>query len=151
MTPGAASRPMTILLADDDADDRLLARDALAAGRVVNVLYTVGDGEELMDFLHRRGSYSGEAAAPRPGLILLDLSMPKKDGLRALAEIKADPGLRQIPVVVMTTSSQDEDISRSYDLGASSFVTKPIRFELLVEMMRTIGRYWFEVVELPEA
>jgi CheY-like chemotaxis protein len=104
-----------------------------------------------MDFLHRRGSYSGEGAAPRPGLILLDLSMPKKDGLRALAEIKADPGLRQIPVVVMTTSSQDEDISRSYDLGASSFVTKPIRFELLVEMMRTIGRYWFEVVELPEA
>jgi CheY-like chemotaxis protein len=142
---------MTILLADDDADDRLLARDALAAGRVVNALYTVGDGEELMDFLYRRGSYSGEGAAPRPGLILLDLSMPKKDGLRALAEIKADPSLRQIPVVVMTTSSQDEDISRSYDLGASSFVTKPIRFELLVEMMRTIGRYWFELVELPEA
>jgi CheY-like chemotaxis protein len=150
MTPVARNR-MTILLADDDPDDRLLVGDALAAGRVLTDLHTVSDGEELMNFLHRRGAYSVEGAAPRPALILLDLSMPKKDGLRALAEIKADPSLRQIPVVVMTTSNQDEDIGRSYDLGASSFVTKPITFQALVAVMKTIGEYWFEVVELPES
>jgi CheY-like chemotaxis protein len=151
MTSTTQPRSTTILLADDDPDDRLLARDALAAGRVANTLRVVEDGEELMNYLHRRGAYGLEGAAPRPGLILLDLSMPKKDGLGALAEIKADPVLRQIPVVVMTTSSGDEDICRSYDLGANSFVTKPIRFETLVDVMKTIGRYWFEVVELPEA
>ena len=104
-----------------------------------------------MNYLHRRGAYDVEGAAPRPALILLDLSMPKKDGLRALAEIKADRALRQIPIVVMTTSNQDEDIGRSYDLGASSFVTKPITFKALVAVMKTIGEYWFEVVELPES
>jgi CheY-like chemotaxis protein len=150
MTPVARNR-MTILLADDDPDDRLLVGDALAAGGVLNDLHTVGDGEELMNYLHRRGAYDVEGAAPRPALILLDLSMPKKDGLRALAEIKADPALRQIPIVVMTTSNQDEDIGRSYDLGASSFVTKPITFKALVAVMKTIGEYWFEVVELPES
>jgi two-component system, response regulator len=142
---------MTILLADDDPDDRLLVRDALAAGGVLNHLHTVGDGEELMNYLHRRGAYSVEGAAPRPGLILLDLSMPKKDGLRALEEIKTDPAFRHIPIVVMTTSNQEDDIGRSYDLGASSFVTKPVTFEALVTVMKTIGQYWFEVVELPEA
>jgi two-component system, response regulator len=142
---------MTILLADDDPDDRLLVRDALAAGGVLNHLHTVGDGEELMNYLHRRGAYSVEGAAPRPGLILPDLSMPKKDGLRALEEIKTDPAFRHIPIVVMTTSNQEDDIGRSYDLGASSFVTKPVTFEALVTVMKTIGQYWFEVVELPEA
>jgi CheY-like chemotaxis protein len=151
MTPMTQPRSITILLADDDPDDRLLARDALAAGHVANTLRTVEDGEELMNYLHRRGEYGIEGAAPRPGLILLDLSMPKKDGLGALAEIKADPALKHIPVVVMTTSREDEDICRSYDLGANSFVTKPIRFETLVDVMKTMGRYWFEVVELPEA
>jgi CheY-like chemotaxis protein len=141
---------MTILLADDDPDDRLLVRDALVAGGVAGSLRTVGDGEELMNYLHRRGHYSTEGAAPRPGLILLDLSMPKKDGLRAIAEINADPALRQIPIVVMTTSNQDEDVGRSYDLGASSFVTKPVTFGALVGVMKTIGQYWFEIVELPE-
>ena len=149
MTPASPNR-MTILLADDDPDDCLLVRDALVAGGVVGSLHTVGDGEELMNYLHRRGTFSAEGAAPRPGLILLDLSMPKKDGLRAIAEIKADPALRQIPIVVMTTSNQDEDVGRSYDLGASSFVTKPVTFEALVGVMKTIGQYWFEVVELPE-
>jgi two-component system, response regulator len=149
MTP-ASPRRMTILLADDDPDDRLMVRDALVAGGVVGSLRTVGDGEELMNYLNRRGTFSAEGAAPRPGLILFDLSMPKKDGLRAIAEIKADPALRQIPIVVMTTSNQHEDIGRSYDLGASSFVTKPVTFEALVGVMKAISQYWFEVVELPE-
>ena len=142
-------RAITILLADDDVDDRQLAREALAENRLKNELHEVGDGEELMDYLLRRGEYSDPRISPRPGLILLDLSMPKKDGREALAEIKGDPELRQIPVIVMTTSRADEDICRSYDLGASSFVTKPVTFTGLLDVMRGIERYWFEIVELP--
>lgn len=144
-----SSKRITILLADDDADDRELAREALQQSRLLNTLHMVGDGEELMDYLHHRGKYAAEDAAPRPGLILLDLSMPKMDGREALAAIKKDPTTRQIPVVIMTTSSADEDICRSYDLGASSFITKPVTFPALVEVMNGIGRYWFELVELP--
>jgi two-component system, response regulator len=142
-------KPILILLAEDDPDDRVLLRDALDEGRLVNQLRCVEDGEELMDYLHRRGRYTGADAAPRPGLILLDLNMPRKDGREALKEIKADPALRQIPVVVLTTSQAEEDIFRSYDLGANSFVTKPLTFQSLVELMRTLGRYWLEIVELP--
>ena len=142
-------KPVLILLAEDDPDDRVLLRDALTEGRLVNDLRCVEDGEELMDYLHRRGRYTGKNAAPRPGLILLDLNMPRKDGREALKEIKADPGLRQIPVVVLTTSQAEEDIFRSYDLGANSFVTKPLTFKSLVDLMRTLGRYWLEIVELP--
>ena len=142
-------RPIVILLADDDADDRQLAREALAENRLLNQLHEVADGEALLDYLFHRGEYSDIRTSPRPGLILLDLSMPKKDGREALAEIKADPQLRQIPVIVMTTSSAEEDICRSYDLGASSYVTKPVSFTRLVEVMRAIERYWFEIVELP--
>lgn len=149
MTIPSVPQPATILLADDDADDCLLARDAIAASRGKSTLHIVHDGEELMNYLHRRGIYEAEGAAPRPDLILLDLSMPKKSGLQALAEIKASPALRQIPIVVLTTSSQEEEIARSYDLGASSFVTKPPRFETLVEVMESIDRYWFKTVELP--
>jgi CheY-like chemotaxis protein len=143
------SRPITILLAEDDADDRMLVQDAVAEGRLANDLRCVEDGEELMDYLHQRGRYSGGDAAPRPGLILLDLNMPRKDGREALQEIKADPALRQIPVVVLTTSKAEEDIFRSYDLGANSYVTKPVTFQSLVDLMRTLGRYWLEIVELP--
>lgn len=142
-------KPVLILLAEDDPDDRVLLRDALTEGRLVNDLRCVEDGEELMDYLHHRGRYAGKSAAPRPGLILLDLNMPRKDGREALKEIKADPGLRQIPVVVLTTSQAEEDIFRSYDLGANSFVTKPLTFKSLVDLMRTLGRYWLEIVELP--
>jgi CheY-like chemotaxis protein len=142
-------RPVVILLADDDADDRQLAREALAESRLINTLHEVEDGEQLMDYLFRRGEYSDPRASPRPGLILLDLSMPKKNGREALADIKGDPELRQIPVIVMTTSRADEDICRSYDLGASSYVTKPVSFVGLVEVMRGLARYWFEIVELP--
>ncbi len=141
-------KPILILLAEDDPDDRVLLRDALAEGRLVNELRCVEDGEELMDYLQHRGRYEGESA-PRPGLILLDLNMPRKDGREALKEIKADPALRQIPVVVLTTSKAEEDIYRSYDLGANSFVTKPVTFQSLVDLMRTLGRYWLEIVELP--
>lgn len=142
-------RPVTILMADDDEDDRLLARDALHAERLANDLRFVVDGEELLDYLQRRGAYADPASAPQPGIILLDLNMPRKDGREALVEIKADPQLRRIPVVVLTTSRAEEDIARSYDLGVSSFITKPVTFDGLVKVMRTLGEYWFQVVVLP--
>ena len=143
------SKPITILMAEDDADDRLLAREALTEARLANDLHFVQDGEKLMDYLHRRDGYGGPVDAPRPGLILLDLNMPRKDGREALAEIKADPKLRRIPIVVLTTSKAEEDILRSYDLGVSGFVTKPVTFEGLVNVMKTISMYWFQIVELP--
>ncbi|MES1023838.1 response regulator [Gloeocapsa sp. BRSZ] len=140
---------VTILMADDDEDDCMLAREAFSESRLANDLHFVRDGEELMDYLYQRGKYTAANSAPRPGLILLDLNMPRKDGREALKEIKADPSLRQIPVVVLTTSKAEEDIYRSYDLGANSFITKPVTFASLVDVMRTIGKYWFEIVELP--
>lgn len=142
-------QPIVILMADDDADDRMLTKEALEESRVLNDLRFVQDGEELMDYLKNRGSYADKDAWPRPGLILLDLNMPKKDGREALKEIKDDPELRRIPVVVMTTSQAEEDIFRSYDLGASSFITKPVTFDRLVELMKTLGNYWVEFVQLP--
>lgn len=142
-------KPITILIADDDADDRMMAREALKESRLANDLRFVEDGEELMDYLYHRHKYSDLNDAPRPGLILLDLNMPKKDGREALKEIKADPDLRVIPVVVLTTSQAEEDIYRTYDMGVNSFITKPVLFESLVDVMRTLGRYWFEIVELP--
>ena len=140
---------ITILLAEDDADDRLLVREALTEGRVVNELRCVEDGEELIDYLRRRGRYADPGESPRPGLVLLDLNMPRKDGREALREIKGDPDLKRIPIVVMTTSKAEEDIFRSYDLGANSYISKPVTFERLVELMKVLGRYWIEFVELP--
>lgn len=140
---------ITILLADDDPDDRQLTRDAFVENRLANDLDTVEDGEELLDYLHRRGRHSDLKDKALPGLILLDLNMPRKDGREALREIKADPELRRIPVVVLTTSKAEEDILRSYDLGVNSYVTKPVTFKSLVELVKVLGRYWFEVVELP--
>lgn len=144
---------VTILMADDDEDDRLLAREALRESRLANQLFFVEDGEELMNYLHHRGQYTplnnSSEAVPRPGLILLDLNMPRKDGREALEEIKADPQLRQIPVVILTTSQAEEDIYHSYDLGANSFITKPVTFSALAEVMKTLSEYWFEIVELP--
>jgi CheY-like chemotaxis protein len=142
-------KPIVILLADDDEEDRMLACDALAESRLSNDISCVTDGEDLMDYLHRRGKYAPPAEAPRPGLILLDLNMPKKDGREALREIKSNPELRQISVVVLTTSKAEEDIYSSYDSGASSFISKPVTFEGLVDVMRGLGRYWFEIVDLP--
>ena len=141
---------ITILLADDDPDDRMLAQDAFDESRLTNKFEMVEDGEELMDYLHHRGKYSGDAARPLPGLILLDLNMPRKDGREALKEIKSCPELRRIPVVVLTTSQAEEDIFRTYDLGVNSFVVKPVTFDALVDVIKTFGKYWFEIVELPQ-
>ncbi len=143
------SNPVTILIADDDHEDQMLIRDAWAASRVVNDLRFVDDGEQLMDYLQRRGSYVDPAISPRPGLIMLDLNMPKKDGLEALKEIKSDPALQPIPIVVLTSSKVDEDIIRSYALGVSGFITKPVSFQSLVDVLRGVGKYWIEIVELP--
>jgi CheY-like chemotaxis protein len=142
---------VVILMADDDADDRELTRDALVESRLANELHFVEDGVELLDYLHRRGAYGRPGSAPRPGVILLDLNMPRKDGREALREIKADPDLRNIPVVVLTTSKADQDIAQSYDLGANSFITKPVTFAGLVDVVRGLGKYWFDIVELPPA
>jgi CheY-like chemotaxis protein len=142
-------KPICILLADDDADDRMLAQDALAECRVSNALHMVEDGEELMDYLHRRGKHAALKHEPLPGLVLLDLKMPRKDGREALKEIKSDPTLRRIPIVVLTTSKAEEDVYRTYDLGVNSYITKPVTFAALVEVMKTLTKYWIEIVELP--
>jgi two-component system response regulator len=136
-------------MADDDADDRQMTREAFEASRVANDLRFVENGVELLDYLYRRGQYADPATSPRPGLILLDLNMPKMDGRQALHEIKADSSLRNIRVVVMTTSKAEEDILRTYDLGASSYITKPVTFTGLVDVIATMGKYWLEIVELP--
>jgi CheY-like chemotaxis protein len=143
------ARSIIILIADDDPDDRMLAKEAWEESRLANEVHFVNDGEELMDYLYRRGNFASLNATSRPGVILLDLNMPRKVGREALKEIKADPKLRQIPIVVLTTSKAEEDIYRSYDLGVNSFITKPVTFESLVEVMKTLGKYWFEIVELP--
>lgn len=138
-----------ILLADDDPDDQLLTREALAACRVANPLQVVEDGQQLLDYLRRDGAYAEGESAPRPALILLDLKMPGLGGHDALAQIKNDPSLRRIPIVVLTTSGLEEDIARSYDQGVNSFVRKPVTFEELVAAVRRLNDYWFDLVKLP--
>ena len=140
---------ITILLADDDEDDRLMTRDALRDARLHNDLRFVIDGVDLLDYLHRRGRHADPASSPRPGLILLDLNMPRMDGREALKKIKEDPDLRSIPVVILTTSKAEEDIVRTYDLGVNSFITKPVTFLGLVDVMKVFTRYWLEIVDLP--
>lgn len=142
---------ITILMAEDETDDQILMRRALGESRLLHELYIVKDGEELLDYLYHRRQYSELAIAPRPDLILLDLYLPKIDGKEALQAIKADPKLRRIPIVVLTSSRAEEDIRRSYELVASSYLTKPMTFELLVEAVNTLGDYWFDIVELPPA
>ena len=143
----AQIKPITILMADDDDDDFLLTKKALAESKLLNTLIRVKDGEELLDYLCGRGPYVDNHE--RPGVILLDLNMPRKDGREALREIKADSELRDIPVVIFTTSKAEEDIYRSYQLGSNSFITKPVTFENLITVMKALGTYWFEIVELP--
>lgn len=138
-----------ILIADDDVEDREMIRDALKENRLLNDLYFVKDGEDLMDYLHHQGAYEDKSKYPLPGLILLDLNMPRKDGREALKEIKSDENLRQIPVVVLTTSQAEEDVFRTYNLGVNSFVTKPVAFETLVQIMKELTQYWFKIVQLP--
>ena len=140
---------LNILMADDDPDDRMLVRDALNETQAPQHLDCVEDGEDLMDYLHRRGKYEHLSANVQPSIILLDLNMPRKDGREALKEIKDDPTLRQIPVVILTTSNAVEDIQRTYDLGASSFLIKPRNFETLVKTLDTLVHYWFDTCRLP--
>lgn len=142
-------RAITLLVADDDLEDCELLREALTDSHLVNDIRFVHDGEELMAYLRHQGPYAAPGSSPRPGLILLDLNMPRKDGREALEEIKADPRLHHIPVVVLTTSVAEEDIYRSYDLGVNSFITKPVSFAAFMDMVQTLGKYWFEIVELP--
>jgi two-component system response regulator len=142
-------KPITILMADDDEEDREMTQQAFAEARLANDLRFVCDGEELMDYLKRRGKYGDPASSPRPAILLLDLNMPKKDGREALGEIKADPALRQIRIIILTTSRAEEDIYHAYDISAASFITKPVNFDGLVEAIKTLGKYWLEVVELP--
>jgi CheY-like chemotaxis protein len=149
MTSPSQAMPITILMADDDPDDRALTQEALEEGRLINNIRFVEHGEELLDYLRKQGRYAPPADAPRPGLILLDLNMPRKDGRAVLKDIKSDPALRTIPVVVLTTSKADEDVYRSYDLGVNSYIVKPVTFEALVDILQTLGKYWFEIVELP--
>jgi len=142
--------PITILICDDDEDDRMLTQQALEDAHISNDLRFVEDGEQLLDYLYQSGEYAGETgAAPRPGLILLDLNMPKLDGREALQRIKGDPTLVDIPIVILTTSGLDADVIRSYRLGVNSFITKPVTFSGLVDAMNVLGRYWLEIVELP--
>ncbi|MEZ5426530.1 MAG: response regulator [Pyrinomonadaceae bacterium] len=138
-----------ILLADDDPDDRLLAEEAMRESNLLNPMDMVEDGEELLAYLRREGKYSHLMGDPLPGLIILDLNMPRMNGREALKEIKSDPSICHIPVVVLTTSEVEEDIYRSYNLGVNSFITKPVTFKSFVELMQDLGRYWFEIVSLP--
>lgn len=138
-----------ILMADDDKEDCLLTKQALKSAMLANPIDFVHDGEELLDYLFRRGAYQQPESSPRPNLILLDLNMPRKDGREALQEIKSDPDLCRIPVVVMTTSKAEEDILNTYDLGANSFISKPVTFDKLVKIIKTLNEYWFEIVRLP--
>ncbi len=143
-------RRSTILMAEDDPDDRLLAHDAHREAQLTSEMVFVEDGEDLMDYLCRRGKYVGLRQEPLPSLILLDLNMPRKDGREALREIRGDPRLRRIPVIVMTTSKSEEDVLRSYEMGANSYIAKPVSYDSLVAVMRVLGQYWLTVVALPD-
>lgn len=145
----AKNDSIVILMADDDDDDYLLTKKALKKSKLLNNLVRVSDGEELLDYLRARGKY--KTTSVRPGIILLDLNMPRMDGREALAEIKSDPNLKDIPVVIFTTSQAEDDIQRAYQLGGNSFISKPVTFDKLITVMKAVGSYWFEIVELPNS
>jgi two-component system response regulator len=142
-------RPITILMADDDVDDRQMTKEAFEEAKLANDLRFVEDGEELLDYLFRRGKYVDPATSPRPSLLLLDLNMPRIDGREALRQLKADPRFRSLRVIILTTSKAEEDILRTYNLSAASYIAKPVTFAALVDVVRTLGKYWLEIVELP--
>lgn len=144
-------QPITILVAEDDPDDQLLIKEAFEDNRLANKLQFVNDGVELMEFLHRRGDYADLKGQSLPELILLDLNMPRKDGREAIAEIKADPALRRVPIVVLTTSSAEADVLRTYDLGVASYISKPVTFVALLDAMEKLTDYWVQIVTLPHS
>ena len=143
------SKPVTILVAEDDADDRMLLKDAFSASSLPNELRFVEDGEQLLAYLRREGEFADPGEAPIAGLIILDLNMPKMDGREALTIIKNDEVLKSIPVVVLTTSAEEDDVYYAYTLGVSSYISKPVTFEGLVNVVQVLNKYWLEVVELP--
>jgi len=143
------TRTAVILLVEDDPEDQELTRRAFQISKLRNRLLVVDDGEQALDYLYRRGQFGRPESSPRPDLILLDLNMPKLDGRAVLKRIKEDPELRRIPVVVLTTSSQEEDILRSYDLGVNSYITKPVQMEGFMKAIKDLERYWFSLVVLP--
>lgn len=148
-TPHPPSRnPIHILMAEDDPEDRMLVEDAWEECHILNPLQMVEDGIELIDYLKNQGKYTDKAKYPKPGLILLDLNMPRMDGRQALHEIKSNPSLCGIPIVILTTSKAEEDILRSYKMGANSFITKPVTFDSLIEIVKTLSKYWLEIVHL---
>jgi CheY-like chemotaxis protein len=142
------NKSITILMAEDNSTDVMLTKEALAHAKVLNTLHVVEDGIEALDFLHRRGKH---AKAPQPDLILLDLNMPRKNGQEVLAEIKADDRLKQIPVVILTTSKAEEDVVKAYGLHANCYVIKPVDFDVFAEVVRSIQQFWFTVVTLPRS
>lgn len=142
----SAGRAIEILLVEDDPGDELITREAFEHNKLKNNLHVAHDGEEGLDFLYQRGQYEG---APRPDLILLDLNLPKYDGRQLLEKVKSDPDLARIPVVVLTTSSAEEDILRSYELHANAYVTKPVDLDQFMSAVRQIDEFFVQVVRLP--
>lgn len=143
------NQPVRIVVADDDADDRMMIKDAFEESKLGNPVDFVEDGVQLMEYLRREGQYSNLAGQPYPGFILLDLNMPRKDGRTVLKEIKESSELHRVPIVILTTSKAEEDIIKTYNLGVNSFICKPVSFEKLVDIVRTVGHYWIEIVALP--
>ena len=143
------SLPIRILVAEDDADDRMMIKDAFEESKLGNPIDFVEDGVQLLEYLRREGPYQNLAGQPFPGFILLDLNMPRKDGRTVLKEIKSDPVLHRIPIIILTTSKAEEDIIKTYNLGVNSFICKPVSFDKLVDIVKTVGHYWIEIVALP--
>ena len=150
MAPKERTELVNILLVEDDPDDIEIARRAFERGKIANPLYVVRDGEEALEFLQHSGRYADPDDAPRPGLILLDLNLPRLDGREVLKHIKADASLRRIPVVVLTTSSEEADVLGCYDRGANTYITKPVEYDNFLEAVITIGRYWLAIAEIPD-
>jgi CheY-like chemotaxis protein len=148
---GAASKAKAavILLAEDDRGDQELTRRALEQGKIRNELRVVEDGEEALAYLYRRGKYKDPATSPRPDLLLLDLNLPRVDGRQVLEKVRSDSRLRRMAVVVLTTSRQEEDVLRSYELGCNSFITKPVGMDQFIQVIQALEEYWFQIVVLP--
>ncbi|GAB4414136.1 MAG: response regulator [Bacteroidia bacterium] len=149
MSQGISTKPIHILIAEDDPEDRMLMQEAIFESKLRNPVHFVENGEQLLDYLHHREAYFDAGQHPLPGLILLDLNMPRKDGREVLRELKATAAFRRIPIIVFTTSKDDEDILQSYDLGVNSYITKPSNFSQMVNVVCMLRQYWLETVELP--